>query len=122
MTAAKPEMPETPPFRLYAAAPRLAANLAFYLGMAMGCTSIALLGYTIASWMLGSAIDGLTSLAMIALAVGSKQLLLHGIFADDLGHLFATAKDLPLDDIETATADTQQPHDEEAGTLRRIAA
>lgn len=121
MMAAKPELPETPPPRFFVVTPRYAASSAFYLGMAMGCASIAMLGYTIASWMLGSAVNGWTSLAMIALAIGSKQLLAHGVFGDALGRLYAETDRRPL-----AIADTISPMDqtrfEEAGVARRIAA
>ena len=71
-------------------------RIASYLGIAMGFVSMALIGYTILSWALGSAIAGWTSLTSIVLVIGSTQLLVLGMFGEYLGRMYIETKRRPL--------------------------
>ncbi len=76
-------------------------RIASYLGIAMGILSFGMIGYTILSWMLGSAIAGWTSLTTIVLVIGSTQLLVLGMFGEYLGRMYIETKRRPLFVIES---------------------
>lgn len=87
-------------------------RIASYLGIAMGCLSVALIGYTILSWALGSAIAGWTSLTSIVLIIGSTQLLVLGMFGEYLGRMYIETKRRPLYVVDSAiglTAEMREP-------------
>lgn len=135
MTAATPEMPETPssPFSVVAHRsidagqdpPELlskALRCASSLGLAMGCGSVALIAYSLMSWGMHSAITGWASLSTIVLAIGGTQLLDLRRFGEYLGRMDAETEDRPPCVADsTITRSTQAPY-EEAGVARRMAA
>ncbi|HEX3971492.1 MAG TPA: glycosyltransferase, partial [Stellaceae bacterium] len=83
-------------------------RLASYLGIAMGFASVAMIGYTIASWLLGSAVAGWTSITTIILTIGSTQLLVLGVFGEYLGRMYIETKHRPLYVVESAIGAAQQ--------------
>lgn len=96
-------------------------RLTSYLGVAMGFASIAMIGYTILSWALSSAVAGWTSLTTIVLAIGSTQLLVLGVFGEYLGRMYIETKHRPLYVVESAIGRTQGMLQAEAGATRRMA-
>jgi polyisoprenyl-phosphate glycosyltransferase len=97
-------------------------RLASYLGVAMGCGSIAMIAYTLMSWVTHSAVAGWTSLTTIVLAIGSTQLLVLGVFGEYLGRMYVETKGRPLYVVDTAISGMKQIQHGEAGAPRRIAA
>lgn len=96
-------------------------RLASYLGVVMGFASIAMIGYTILSWALHSAVAGWTSLTTIVLAIGSTQLLVLGVFGEYLGRMYIETKHRPLYVVESALGRAQDTLQAEAGATRRMA-
>ncbi len=73
--------------------------LASYVGMIMGLFSLALLGYSIGSWLglFGSRLErGWTSLMSVMALLGSVQLLVLGIIGEYLGRMYEQMKGRPL--------------------------
>ena len=79
-------------------------RLASVLGVGAAALSLALMGYTLGSWLLGSTIAGWTSLTSIVLLIGSVQLIVLGIIGEYLGRLYIEAKRRPLFVIEAVVA------------------
>ncbi len=71
-------------------------RLASHLGLLFGLLGLLALAYTIASWALGTAVVGWTSLASIVLILGSVQLFVLGIFGEYLGRTYMEVKGRPL--------------------------
>jgi dolichol-phosphate mannosyltransferase len=71
-------------------------RIASYLGIGMAFLGVALVVYTLGSWIAGSAIAGWTSLTTIVLLIGSSQLLVLGVMGEYLGRLYMEAKRRPL--------------------------
>ncbi len=71
-------------------------RIASYLGVAMGGLSLVMVGYTLLSWMFGSAVAGWTSLTSIVLLIGSTQLMVLGMFGEYLGRMYIETKRRPL--------------------------
>jgi polyisoprenyl-phosphate glycosyltransferase len=92
----------------FSVAPLRAAT---FLGMAAALLSLALMVYTLGSWLLGETIAGWTSLTSIVLLIGSVQLIVLGIIGEYLGRLYLETKRRPLFVIESVVA---QPHAEPA--------
>ena len=95
-------------------------RLASYLGLVMGCGSIAMIAYTLMSWATHSTIAGWTSLTTIVLVIGSTQLLVLGVFGEYLGRMYVETKGRPLYVIDSAINGMTQTR--EAGVPRRMAA
>ena len=53
-------------------------RVASILGILMGAISLAMLVYTLGSWVLGQTVEGWTSLSTMVLTVSSVQLLVLG--------------------------------------------
>jgi polyisoprenyl-phosphate glycosyltransferase len=96
-------------------------RLASYLGVAMGFASVAMIGYTILSWALHSAVAGWTSLTTIVLVIGSTQLLVLGVFGEYLGRMYIETKHRPLYVIENAVGQALPDSRSEPGTWQRRA-
>ena len=71
-------------------------RLASYLGIAMGCASMAMIGYSLLSWAMGSAVAGWTSMMTMMLLIGSTQFLVLGMFGEYLGRMYMETKRRPL--------------------------
>jgi len=71
-------------------------RLASYLGLALGCLSLLMLGYTLGSWALGHVVEGWTSLLTVVLILGSTQLILFGLLGEYVGRLYLETKRRPL--------------------------
>ena len=71
-------------------------RLASYLGLALGCLSLLMLGYTLGSWALGRVVEGWTSLLTVVLILGSTQLILFGLLGEYVGRLYLETKRRPL--------------------------
>jgi len=71
-------------------------RLASYLGLALGCLSLLMLGYTLGSWALGLVVEGWTSLLTVVLILGSTQLILFGLLGEYVGRLYLETKRRPL--------------------------
>lgn len=71
-------------------------RIANYLGVLMALGALAALGYTLASWMSGSAVPGWTSVMAVVLVLGSFQMLVLAIMCAYLGRLFIEVKRRPL--------------------------
>lgn len=136
MTAAKPDMPETPSSRLSVVVPRFSdtglqeppellgkmLRFASSLGLAMGCGSIALIAYALMSWSMHSAVTGWTSLTAIVLAMGSTQLLDLRRFGEYLDRMDVETESQPLYVADSTISSSTQTQYEEAGVPRRMAA
>jgi glycosyltransferase involved in cell wall biosynthesis len=79
-------------------------RIASLLGLAMGAISLAMLVYTLGSWLLGVAVTGWTSLSTILLIVSSVQLFVLGIFGEYLGRMYMQGKQRPLFIVESIYA------------------
>jgi len=128
MTAAKPDTPKTlPPHDPRFAgttgySPGKMLRLASYLGLAMGCGSIAMIAYTLLSWSMHSAVTGWTSLSTIMLAIGGTQLLDLRRFGEYLGRLDVVTESPPLGVADSTISSAPQAKYEEADASRRMAA
>jgi polyisoprenyl-phosphate glycosyltransferase len=71
-------------------------RLASYLGLALGCLSLLMVGYTLGSWALGRVVEGWTSLLTVVLILGSTQLILFGLLGEYVGRLYLETKRRPL--------------------------
>ena len=71
-------------------------RLASYLGLALGCLSLLMLGYTLGSWAIGHVVEGWTSLLTVVLILGSTQLILFGLLGEYVGRLYLETKRRPL--------------------------
>ena len=71
-------------------------RLASYLGLALGCLSLLMLGYTLGSWASGHVVEGWTSLLTVVLIIGSTQLILFGLLGEYVGRLYLETKRRPL--------------------------
>lgn len=71
-------------------------RLASFLGLALGCLSLLMLGYTLGSWAIGRVVEGWTSLLTVVLILGSTQLILFGLLGEYVGRLYLETKRRPL--------------------------
>lgn len=71
-------------------------RFASHLGMGFGVLGLLALVYTFTSWLMGSAVQGWTSLASIVLIMGSVQLMVLGIIGEYLGRTYMESKRRPL--------------------------
>lgn len=71
-------------------------RLASFLGLALGCLSLLMVGYTLGSWALGHVVEGWTSLLTVVLVLGSTQLILFGLLGEYVGRLYLETKRRPL--------------------------
>ena len=74
----------------------LPLRVASLAGLVVGVFGLLLLGYTLASWMLGHVVQGWTSIAAIVLILGSVQLFVLGVFGEYLGRMYIEVKRRPL--------------------------
>jgi len=81
-------------------------RMASYFGILFGFTTLLLLVYTIAEYILGRTIEGWTSLAVIILAMGSMQLFVAGVMGEYLGRLYMESKRRPLFVIQEVVCST----------------
>ena len=85
-------------------------RLASFLGLALGCLSLLMLGYTLGSWALGRVVEGWTSLLTVVLILGSTQLILFGLLGEYVGRLYLETKRRPLFVIDqVVTQNTAAP-------------
>ncbi len=85
-------------------------RLASFLGLALGCLSLLMLGYTLGSWASGHVVEGWTSLLTVVLILGSTQLILFGLLGEYVGRLYLETKRRPLFVIDqVVTQDTPAP-------------
>jgi dolichol-phosphate mannosyltransferase len=88
-------------------------RLASYLGLALGCLSLLMLGYTFGSWISGHVVEGWTSLLTVVLILGSTQLILFGLLGEYVGRLYLETKRRPLfviDQVLTQNATAAEPY------------
>jgi polyisoprenyl-phosphate glycosyltransferase len=88
-------------------------RLASFLGLALGCLSLLMVGYTLGSWALGHVVEGWTSLLTVVLILGSTQLILFGLLGEYVGRLYLETKRRPLfviDQVVTQNTATPEPH------------
>ena len=81
-------------------------RLASFLGLALGCLSLLMLGYTLGSWALGRVVEGWTSLLTVVLILGSTQLILFGLLGEYVGRLYLETKRRPLFVIDQVSRKT----------------
>jgi len=79
-------------------------RLASFLGLALGCLSLLMLGYTLGSWAIGRVVEGWTSLLTVVLILGSTQLILFGLLGEYVGRLYLETKRRPLFVIDQVLA------------------
>ena len=88
-------------------------RLASFLGLALGCLSLLMLGYTLGSWALGHVVEGWTSLLTVVLILGSTQLILFGLLGEYVGRLYLETKRRPLfviDQVVTQNTTGSEPY------------
>ncbi len=88
-------------------------RLASFLGLALGCLSLLMLGYTLGSWALGHVVEGWTSLLTVVLILGSTQLILFGLLGEYVGRLYLETKRRPLfviDQVVTQSTAAPDPY------------
>jgi polyisoprenyl-phosphate glycosyltransferase len=91
----------------------LPLRLASFLGLALGCLSLLMLGYTLGSWALGHVVEGWTSLLTVVLILGSTQLILFGLLGEYVGRLYLETKRRPLfviDQVVTQNTAATEPY------------
>src|SRR6185437_14997446 len=71
-------------------------RIASYAGMATGVIGIAMLFYSIGSWLFRAAPTGWASITTIILILGSAQLMVLGIVGEYLGRLYIESKRRPV--------------------------
>jgi dolichol-phosphate mannosyltransferase len=71
-------------------------RLSLYLSGVLGLTSVALLAYTLYSWLFLDVVHGWTSLMGVVLMLGCTQMLMLGIMGEYLGRLYMQSKRRPL--------------------------
>jgi polyisoprenyl-phosphate glycosyltransferase len=71
-------------------------RLASHAGLALTGTTMVVLIYIIAAWMLGSTVPGWTSLMLVVLGLGAVQMFVLGMIGEYLGRLYIEAKRRPL--------------------------
>ncbi|MFM1814462.1 MAG: hypothetical protein RLZ98_1157 [Pseudomonadota bacterium] len=76
-------------------------KIATWLGFAVAILSALLGVYVLASYLLGGAVPGWTSMSLIVLIVGGAQLFVLGIVGEYLGRLYMQSKGRPLFVIES---------------------
>ncbi len=88
-------------------------RLASFLGLALGCLSLLMVGYTLGSWALGHVVEGWTSLLTVVLILGSTQLILFGLLGEYVGRLYLETKRRPLfviDQVVTQNTAAPEPY------------
>jgi polyisoprenyl-phosphate glycosyltransferase len=75
-------------------------RLASWLGLGAGAVGLLLILYVLASWSIGHAVEGWTSLMVVTLVLGSCQLLVAGLLGEYLGRLYLESKGRPLFIVE----------------------
>lgn len=74
----------------------LPLRIASYAGLLTGLIALAMLAYSIGSWLLNLAPPGWTSQTTIMLVIGSAQLVVLGIVGEYVGRLYMEAKRRPI--------------------------
>jgi polyisoprenyl-phosphate glycosyltransferase len=74
----------------------LPLRIASYFGLATGVVGLAMLAYSIGSWLLSLAPPGWTSETTIILVMGSAQLMVLGIVGEYIGRLYMESKRRPI--------------------------
>lgn len=90
-------------------------RLASYTGIFFSIMAIAMLIYSIHSWISGGVVRGWTSVMTAVLLLGGVQLLVLGVFGEYLGRLYQQTKGRPLfviDEIVTSSKPEKEsePH------------
>jgi glycosyltransferase involved in cell wall biosynthesis len=71
-------------------------RLSMHFAAVLGFMTIALLAYTLVSWLYFDAVAGWTSLMVVVLMLGCAQMLFLGIIGEYLGRLYMQSKQRPL--------------------------
>jgi len=71
-------------------------RIASILGLGCAALALVLLAYAVASWAVGDAVPGWTSVIGVVLVLGSIQLVVAGIMGEYLGRLYLESKRRPL--------------------------
>lgn len=74
----------------------LPLRIASYFGLLTGIVALAMLTYSIGSWLLNLAPPGWTSQTTIILVIGSAQLMVLGIVGEYIGRLYMESKRRPI--------------------------
>lgn len=74
----------------------LPLRIASYAGLVTGLVALAMLAYSIGSWLLNLAPPGWTSQTTIILVIGSAQLVVLGIVGEYVGRLYMESKRRPI--------------------------
>lgn len=83
-------------------------RLASYLGVLLAVLAIAMLGYTLYSWLTGATVPGWTSVMAVVLILGSAQMVVLGVIAEYLGRVFLESKRRPLFIMDQLIRDGRQ--------------
>ncbi len=75
-------------------------RMAIYVGITLGFLSLAMVFFTLYSWLADDVIAGWTSVMTVMLILGSANMLFLGVIGEYLGRLFLEAKRRPLFVIE----------------------
>lgn len=71
-------------------------RLASHIGLALTAATLLLMLYIVVTWLLGSTIQGWTSLMLIVLGLGAVQMFVLGLIGEYLGRLYVESKRRPL--------------------------
>ncbi len=74
----------------------LPLRVASYFGLLTGAVALAMLAYSLGSWLLKLAPPGWTSQTTIILVIGSAQLIVLGIVGEYIGRLYMESKRRPI--------------------------
>ena len=74
----------------------LPLRIASYFGLVTGLIALAMLAYSLGSWLLAAPPPGWTSQTTIILVIGSAQLMVLGIIGEYIGRLYMESKRRPI--------------------------
>lgn len=84
-------------------------RMAGHLGVLLAFAGVAMLGYTIYSWLIYDVVQGWTSVMTAVLILGSSQMLFLGVMGEYIGRMYMESKRRPLfiiDDIVCSAKNT----------------
>jgi polyisoprenyl-phosphate glycosyltransferase len=82
-------------------------RLASYAGMLFALMAFLVTVYSLANWMMGTTVEGWTSLIVVVLVIGSVQLFVLGMMGEYIGRLYNQSKQRPLYIVSDVVGDLQ---------------
>ena len=82
-------------------------RLASYAGMMFALLAFAVTVYSLTNWLMGTTLEGWTSLIVVVLVIGSVQLFVLGMMGEYIGRLYNQSKQRPLYIVSDVVGDVR---------------